>query len=54
MDHLTMSIATVLGHGKVYGNTMAKAQKIAVKISASASIPELMSCGLTEMQRTHR
>jgi len=49
-DHLTMSIALVLGHGKVYGNTMAKAQKIAAKISANASVAELMNCGLTETQ----
>jgi DNA repair protein RadC len=49
-DNLTMSIALVLGHGKVYGRTMEKARKIAAKISATASIPELMNCGLTETQ----
>lgn len=51
-DHLTMSIATVIGHGKVTGCTLTKAKKIATKISASASIPELMSYGLTETQST--
>jgi hypothetical protein len=49
-DHLTLSIATVIGHGKASGRTMAKARKIATTLSASASIPELMSCGLTETQ----
>lgn len=49
-DHLTLSIALVLGYGKVYGRTMEKAQKIATKISASASIAELINCGLTETQ----
>jgi DNA repair protein RadC len=49
-DHLTLSIATVLGHGKVNGRTMSKARKIASTISASASAAELMSCGLTETQ----
>jgi DNA repair protein RadC len=49
-DNLTMSIALVIGHGKVYGRTMEKARKIAAKISANASPAELMSCGLTETQ----
>jgi DNA repair protein RadC len=49
-DHLTLSIALVLGHGKVYGRTMEKARKIAARISASASVAELMGCGLTETQ----
>jgi DNA repair protein RadC len=52
LDHLTLSIATVIGHGKIYGRTMEKARKIASTISASASVPELMSCGLTETQST--
>lgn len=49
-ENLTLSIATVLGHGKVTGCTLTKARKIVTKISASASIPELMSYGLTETQ----
>lgn len=49
-DHLTLSIATVIGHGKVCGRTMAKAQKITSTITASASVAELMNCGLTETQ----
>jgi DNA repair protein RadC len=49
-DHLMLSIATVIGHGKVSGRTMAKAKKIAQTISASTSGAELMSFGLTETQ----
>jgi DNA repair protein RadC len=49
-DQLTLSIALVIGHGKIHGRAMEKARKIAAKISASASIPELRSCGLTEIQ----
>ena len=49
-DQLTLSIATVIGHGKVTGCTLTKARKIATKISASASVPELISYGLTETQ----
>jgi DNA repair protein RadC len=49
-DNLTLNIALVLGHGKVYGRTMEKARKIAANISASASAAELMNCGLTETQ----
>ena len=49
-DHLTLSIATVIGRGKPNGRAMAKAGKIAAKISASASAAELMSYGLTETQ----
>jgi DNA repair protein RadC len=49
-DHLTLSIATVIGHGKVCGRTLAKAQKIVSTISASVSIAELMNSGLTEIQ----
>jgi DNA repair protein RadC len=51
-DHLTLSLATIIGHGKITGRTMAKAQKIAATITASASLPELMGCGLTEKQST--
>jgi DNA repair protein RadC len=49
-DQLTLSIALVLGHGKIYGRTMEKARKIASTISASASTAELQNCGLTETQ----
>jgi DNA repair protein RadC len=49
-DNLTMSIALVLGHGKIHGHTVEKARRIAAKISTSASAAELMSCGLTETQ----
>jgi DNA repair protein RadC len=49
-DNLTLSIATVIGRGKVNWRTMLKARKIASMVSASASIPELMNCGLTEKQ----
>lgn len=49
-DQLTMSIALVLGHGKLYGRTMEKARKIAAKISDAASVAELQNCGLTETQ----
>lgn len=49
-DHLTLSLATVIGHGKINGRTMAKAQKIAAKITASVSVPELVGYGLTEKQ----
>lgn len=51
-DHLTLSIATVIGHGKVSARTLTKARKIAAKISAGTSVPELMTCGLTETQST--
>jgi DNA repair protein RadC len=51
-DQLTLSIATVIGHGKIYGRTMEKARKIASRISAGVSIAELMSCGLSETQST--
>ncbi len=49
-DHLTLSIATVIGHGRVTGHTLKKAQEIASRISASASTAELISYGLTETQ----
>jgi hypothetical protein len=49
-DHLTLSIATVIGRGKVNWRTMVKARKIASMVSASASIAELMNSGLTEKQ----
>lgn len=51
-DNLTLSIAAVLGHGKVSARTLTKARKIAAKISAGTSVPELMTCGLTETQST--
>lgn len=49
-DHLTLSIATVIGHGKDNWRTMIKAWKIASMVSASVSVAELMNCGLTETQ----
>jgi DNA repair protein RadC len=49
-DHLTLSIATVIGHGKVTGCTLTKARKIATTISAATSAAELKNCGLTETQ----
>lgn len=51
-DQLTLSIATVIGHGKVNASTLTKARKIASRISAGACIAELMSWGLTETQST--
>jgi DNA repair protein RadC len=51
-DHLTMSIATVIGHGKINGRTMTKARKIASMISPSTSGAELKNFGLTETQAT--
>jgi DNA repair protein RadC len=50
LDPLTLSLAAVIGHGKINGRAMAKAQRIAGQITASASMPELMNCGLTEKQ----
>lgn len=51
-DRLTLSIATVIGHGKVTGGTLKKARKIATKISAAVSVAELLNFGLTETQST--
>lgn len=47
---LALSLATVIGHGKINGSTLIKAQKLATKITASVSAPELVGCGLTERQ----
>lgn len=50
LDNLAISLATVIGHGKINGRNMTKAQKLAAKITASASVAELIGCGLTEKQ----
>ena len=49
-EQLTLNLAAVIGHGKINGRALAKAQKLAATINASISIPELMNCGLTEKQ----
>lgn len=49
-DYLTLSLATIIGNGKVNGRTLVKAKKIASTISVSASAAELMNCGLTEKE----
>jgi DNA repair protein RadC len=49
-DSLALNLATVIGHGTISGRTITKAQKLAGKISAAASMPELLGFGLTERE----
>ncbi len=49
-EHLSLSLATVIGHGKISGRTVTKAQKLAGKLTATASMPELIANGLTERE----
>lgn len=49
-DNLAVSLATVIGHGRVSAHTLAKSQKVAVRVRATSSMPELAGLGLTERQ----
>jgi DNA repair protein RadC len=49
-EQLTLSLATIIGGGKVSGRAMAKAKKIASTLTGATSIPEVKGCGLTERQ----